>query len=352
MPIDRLPESVHTLYAELLEQTLHAEAEAVAERLPAPGSFVSKEVHGGTYWYLQRSESGRRRQYYLGRDTPALRRWMERVAERRREQAPDAARRAEIVAMLAAGGAFRERPAVARVLRLLAETGVFRLGGALVGTQAFTAYGNLLGVRCEAASSRTEDIDVAQERDIAVALDPAAVPADVERILRDADARFFAVPALDPRQPSTSFRVRGRDLRVDLLTPGRGGETAPVRLPHLRTAAQPLPFLGFLLAGTQPAVVLEGSGVLVNVPDPARFLLHKLWLSAQRSSAFAAKSRKDLRQASQLLEVLHADRPGDLRVAWSHLEPRRRAAVLAAAERLEPEARERLAGITDAPHPA
>lgn len=345
MPIDRLPESVHTLYAELLEQALQAEAETVAKRLPAPGSFVSKEVRGGTYWYLQRSEGGRRRQYYLGRDTPALGRWMDRVAERRREQAPDAARRAEIVAMLTAGGAFRERPAVARVLRLLAEAGVFRLGGVLVGTQAFTAYGNLLGVRFEAASARTEDIDVAQERGIAVALDPAAVPADIEAVLRDADARFFAVPALDPRQPSTSFSLRGRDLRVDLLTPRRGRETAPVMLPHLRAAAQPLPFLGFLLAETQPAMVLEGSGVLVNLPDPARFVLHKLWLSAERPPAFQAKARKDLRQASQLLEVLHLDRPADLRRAWRQLEPGRRRAVLAAAERLKPAVRERLVGL-------
>jgi len=344
VPIDRLPESVHTLYAELLEQALQAEAEAVAARLPAPGSFVSKEVRGGRYWYLQRSEGGRRRQYYLGRDTPALRRWMDRVAERRREQAPDAARRAEIVAMLAAGGAFRERPAVARVLRLLAEAGVFRLGGVLVGTQAFTAYGNLLGVRFDAASARTEYIDIAQERGIAVALDPAAVPADIEAVLRDADARFFAVPALDPRQPSTSFSLRGRDLRVDLLTPRRGEETAPVMLPHLRAAAQPLPFLGFLLAETQPAVVLEGSGVLVNVPDPARFVFHKLWLSAERPPAFQAKARKDLRQASQLLGVLHLDRPADLRRAWRQLEPRRRQVVLAT-EGLKPAARERLVGL-------
>jgi hypothetical protein len=345
VPIDRLPESVHTLYAELLEQTLQAEAEAVAGRLPAPGSFVSKEVRGARYWYLQRSEAGRTRQYYLGRDTPALRRWMERVAEQRREQAPDAARRAEIVAMLAAGGAFRERAPVARVLRLLAEAGVFRLGGVLVGTQAFSAYGNLLGVRVVAASARTEDIDVAQERGIAVALDPAAVPADIEAVLRHADARFFAVPTLDPRQASTSFSLRGRDLRVDLLTPQRGGETAPVTLPHLKAAAQPVPFLGFLLAATQPAVLLEGSGVLVNVPDPARFLLHKLWLSAERPVAFQAKARKDLRQASQLLEVLHLDRPADLRRAWRQFETGRRTAVLAAAERLEPEARARLAAL-------
>jgi hypothetical protein len=38
--------------------------------------------------------------------------------------------------------------------------------------------------------------------------------------LRASDSRFVAVPELDPRNPSTSFKVRGRGLRLDLLTPG------------------------------------------------------------------------------------------------------------------------------------
>jgi hypothetical protein len=63
--------------------------------------------------------------------------------------------------------------------------------------------------------------------------------------LRAAEPRFFAVPGFDPREPSTSFKVRERDLRVDFLVPGRG--TRPVLLRHLKTAAQPLPGLEYLL---------------------------------------------------------------------------------------------------------
>ena len=55
MPFQRLPESVQTLYAELLEQTIQAEAEAALLSAPQ-GTFVSKTVKGGTYWYLQRTE--------------------------------------------------------------------------------------------------------------------------------------------------------------------------------------------------------------------------------------------------------------------------------------------------------
>lgn len=349
MPIERLPESLQTLYAELLDQVLQADAEAAAAGLPPSGAFVSKEVRGSLYWYLQRSEGARKRQVYLGRDSPALRRWMEDVRKLRREREPDEERRAEIVAMLAAGGAYRERATVGRLLRILSATGIFRLGGVLVGTQAFTAYGNMLGVRFESRSARTEDVDLAQERDIAIALDPDAVPVDVAAALREADPGFLAVPSFDPRSPSTSFKVRGRDLRVDLLTPQRRDEERPVQLPLLGAAAQPLPFLGYLLAEPQAAVVLEGSGVLVNVPQPARFAFHKLWLATERPAVQQAKAAKDLRQGAQLLELLAADRPHDLGAAWRAVEARLRRAVRQTVERLEPTLRDRLREIVGSP---
>lgn len=44
-------------------------------------------------------------------------------------------------------------------------------------------------------------------------------------------------------------------------------------------------------------------------------------------------------------EVLRLDRPADVTRAWRQLERGRRRAVLKAAERLEPEVREGLAGL-------
>ena len=55
MAIQRLPESHLTLYAELLDQMIPAEAEAVVEGMLS-GSFTSKKIKGNTYWYLQRSD--------------------------------------------------------------------------------------------------------------------------------------------------------------------------------------------------------------------------------------------------------------------------------------------------------
>jgi hypothetical protein len=329
MPFQRLPETVHTLYAELLDQVIRAEAELPPD-LPRQGSFVSKLVKGRRYWYLQRVEGDRRRQHYLGPESEQLLGWMREVGEQRRRSAPDAARRAELVEMLVAGGAGRESAPVTKVLAILADSGVFRLGAVVVGTQAFTCYANLLGIRFEKTTTRTQDIDLAHDSSVGIALAPEPPQIDVLATLQQAEPAFVAVPELDPRSPSTSFKVRGRDLRVDILTPARGRATeSPVWIPWLRTAATPLPFLGYLIEETVQVVLLGGSGVLLNVPPPGRFALHKLWLARQRPIAEQARSRKDVQQATQLLEVLLADRPEEIRLAWAALErrPRERSAV-------------------------
>ena len=349
MPYQRLPESVQTLYAELFEQAVHAQADAAAAGA-GQGTFVSKTVKGGTYWYLQRMEGDRKRQHYLGRESPALLAWMEEVRQARARSAADEAQRAKLASMLAAGGAATESAPVIKVLSLLADSGVFRMGGVLVGTQAFAAYGNMLGVRFEKQSLGTQDVDVAQDRAIGIALSQEASPVNVEESLAQSGMGFFPVPALDPRLPSTSFKIRGRDLRVDFLTPvlerGTTGpeSTKPVFLPALGVSAHPLRFLHYLIQDPAQAVLVGGSGILVNVPDPARFAFHKLWISGKRPVSEQAKALKDLRQAGDLLEVLLDDRPGDLPLAWEGLEsnPSVVKTVRRMIGRLAPELQERI----------
>lgn len=316
----RLGESVHTLYAELLDQLRAADAETAVRGLS--GTFVSKTVRGRTYWYLQQSEGAAKKQFYVGVESPELLARIEAAATQRESVAADEKRHREIVGMLGAGGMYRETAALGVVLRVLADAAVFRAGGVLVGTQAFTALANVLGVSFENASLRTADVDVAH--DISVPLGLPEPPVDMLERLRAQEPAFFAVPGLDSREPSTSFKVRGRDLRVDFLTPrGRDRAMKPIYLPHLRVAAQPLEGLDYLIEASIDAAVLAGAGIRVNVPAPARFAFHKLWLAAVRPASEAAKAKKDLRQAEQVLEVLLDDRPDDLVAAWNELTRRR-----------------------------
>jgi len=119
--------------------------------------------------------------------------------------------------------------------------------------------------------------------------------------------------------PSTSFKIRGQALRVDLLCPKRGAADDPVFIRRFGAAAQPLAYLDYLLAELERAVLIDGGAALVNVPGPARFAFHKLLVATLRPAAFQAKAEKDVVQAAQVLEVLVEARPGDLRPAWDSL---------------------------------
>ncbi len=325
MAVDRLPQATQAIYSDLLDLSIRSEAERLRRQHPA-GSFVSKVIASKRYWYLQESALGARRQRYLGVESKSLLDWMRQIDSARAELRMDEVRRAQLVDMAVAGGADREPAAVGKVLKLLSELGVFRLGGVLVGTRAYRAYGPMLGVRLGARSAQTHDIDVAfgGEVSIAIAADEQVAAAAA---IRGAGLGFHDVPELDSRLPSSSFKVRGRELRIDFLTPALSrARTRPVEIRALGVHATPLPFLEFLLDGADNAVLLALSGVLVRVPDPSRFALHKLWLAAQRPAAQANRATKDRVQAARILEVLLEDRASEVRTALATLPPTGRAA--------------------------
>ena len=158
-----------------------------------------------------------------------------------------------------------------------------------------------------------------------IAADPTldiAVPgtkADLPAALESLETGFLPVPGLDPKSPTTSFKVRGQSLRVDLLTPSVGTQSRPVHMPRFSAAAQPLRFLDYLIESPVRAAVVNGGAVAVSVPDAARFALHKLMIAGERPAAMQSKREKDLLQAAQVLEVLNEDRPGDIALAWEAL---------------------------------
>lgn len=317
--MQRLPATIQVLYAELVAQLTALEAQRSIGH--AAGTFVAKAVKGQSYIYFQHSlPGGGVEQIYLGRSTPALDDVVERYREARSRVIPDLEEVARLCAALRAGGAAITDTAAARVLRALADAAVFRLGGVLVGTQAFIILGNMLGVSWQQGLLRTDDLDIAGERSLAVAV--PELRADIPRVLDSLEMGFLPVPGLSPREPSTSFKIRGRPLRVDVLTPATGRRRAPVRIERFGTAATPLPFLDFVLEDAQSAASVNGGGVLVLVPHPARFALHELITAHRRPAALQTQADKDLRQATQLIELLGSDRPGDLGAARAALERR------------------------------
>ena len=320
--MERIPLETQTLYAELLEQLTVLEAQRSIGSLK--GGFTTKANRGQTYYYFQYSEPGGvRKQLYIGKESPALTKLVKSWESEQDVVRADQQSIQRLCAQLRVGGAITTNHAHARVLRGLADAGVFRMGGVLVGTHAFAAMGNMLGIHWERAGLQTQDVDIASERNLDLVLpdqDAMDLPDTLERL----QMGFLPVPALKPDQPSTSFKVRKSPLTVDVLTPARkrSEEYRTVNLPKFGTKGQALLYLDYLIENPQPAVVINGGGVLVNVPDPARYALHKMIVAEQRSTAEHAKRNKDLRQAVLLISLLAEERPGDLMFAWEKLVER------------------------------
>jgi len=312
--VERQPLVIQTLYAELMEQMLALEAGRSIGN--AEGCFTTKTIKGEAYVYFQHSDpGGRKRQIYLGKKGPSLERVMERFSADREAVKQDQSEVKRLCALLRTGGAMTTNNTSARVLRAFAQSGLFRLGAVLVGTHAFTSLGNLLGVKWAHSALQTQDVDIAGESRMGIAFPHAK--ADVPFVLDQLEMGFLPIPSFKPGQPSTSFKVRGRSLRVDFLTPATGSRNrGPVHIPRFSVAAQPLSFLDFLIETPEHGVIIDGGGVLVQVPSPARFALHKLIICAERGVTGHTKIEKDLLQVSQLVQILAEDRPGDLVFSW------------------------------------
>ena len=297
-----------TAYSELL-------ASLRLSAIPDRGlSYFTRKVKGKDYWYVQHTVGSSKRSQYIGPDTEEIR---QRIAQCRQKQHETKSLQPQLdrlVATCVATGLQTLTAAEARVYEVLAQSGVFEAGAVIVGTHAFLHIGNMLCVQWAQPISRTDDLDIAREQTIAVAAPP--VEADIGDVLLKADRGVIAVRALDPRQSSTRFRYRNQDLTVSMLTPARDRPSSnPVLLTGLNAAAEPTLYLDYLLDDSQPAAVPAGSGILIRVPHPARFALHKLVVSQRRPKAPAAKSRRDLAQAAAVLDVLKDLRPGDIDLA-------------------------------------
>jgi hypothetical protein len=112
------------------------------------------------------------------------------------------------------------------------------------------------------------------------------------------------VPGMPSQAPSTSVKLKGRDgLRVDVLTHGEElGKTVP--LPQLKWHAETVPYYDYLLAEPSRAASLAGGHCIpLTLPQPQRFVWHKLYASAERK-ARPEKAEKDLLQAATLGAVL------------------------------------------------
>lgn len=342
---DRLPLALQTVYADLVDRCA---TDAFDEDFPNGGRFARRRVKERDYWYFVENRAGpdgKRAQKYVGPDSPEL---QERIARHGQAKAAWRERR-QMVNALRRSGLPSPDERTGELLEALARAGVFRLRACLVGTVAFQCYAGLLGVRLPGAAVRTGDLDLAQFHSVSVAIAGDERTPPLLEVLRGVDPSFHEIPyAMDGRLTAAYAGAGG--YRVEVLVPNRGSPLdEPQALPAIGAMAIPLRFLDFLIYDAIPAAMLHDGGVLVNVPRPERYALHKLIVSRRRREG-AAKIDKDVAQAEILLGILAERRKADLRDAWNELRergPKWRRLVDEALEEVSAETRQRLAAVVD-----
>ena len=278
------------------------------------GTPTARERGGRIYWYDRYRIGDETQERYLGEDSTALRSRMDRY-EALKESRDDRRReRARLVRLLRGERFLGMDNATGSLVGALARAGVFRLGGVLVGTNAFRMYEGELGIRLGFdQTAMTNDIDIASFEKLSLALEETVLPS-MEEVFGDFE--FSPVTSLDKGKVWRWRQTKNQTL-VEFLTPSFSEEEDLRELAALGVSAQSLHFLNYLIASPIHAAGVYRDGILVHIPRPENFAVHKLIVAdRRRDGPDSIKARKDLMQAELLLEVLAEDRPTDLLEAY------------------------------------
>jgi hypothetical protein len=278
------------------------------------GTATPRERRGRTYWYDRYRIGSQIKERYLGEDSEALRLRLAQHEQLKEGRAQRRRERTRLVRLLRSERFLGMDGATGSLLAALARTGAFRLGGVLVGTNAFRIYEGELGLRLSFdQSAMTNDIDIASFEALSLALGETVLPS-IEDVLGDFD--FTPVPSLDSGKVWRWRQSRG-EILVEFLTPSFSEEEGLREFPALGVSAQALHHLNYLIAEPIHAAAVYRDGVLVKVPRAERFAIHKLIVAdRRREGPDSLKARKDLLQAELLIAMLAEDRPGDLAEAY------------------------------------
>ena len=293
MRVSSLSLSAQTAYAELFAQTQAFELGNALAGLV--GAFHKRTLKGRQYWYFAyRDMDQKGRMAYVGPDNERVRALVVRFEQTKLEKplAPPAR-------MAIAAGCTPAAPKHFRIIKRLAEYGFFSAGGILIGTHAFLALGNMLGVRWRDGAA-TLDVDFAHAgQNVSVAL-PADLKIDVHGALESLEMGLLPISQFNGRTGAQYRNPADQELRLDFVT-SMTRDGAPVEMPDMNLALEPLKFMEFSLEQTVQGCVFSNLGAcVVNLPAPERLAVHKLIVYGERPARERTKSMKDLLQAVSL----------------------------------------------------
>jgi hypothetical protein len=308
MAIRRHSQVAQAAYGDLVSLLLD---ETVTDIQGAP---TPRQINGRTYWYDRYRLGGDIKERYLGEESPELLDRLTSYEKLKEDRASRRKARARLVRLLRSERYLGLDGATGSLIAALARTGAFRLGGVLVGTPAFRLYEGELGLRLSLdQTAMTNDIDIASFEKLSLAIGDTVEPA-IQDVLGQLD--FEPVPTID-RGRVWRWRQATTETMIEFLTPSFEEEEGIRDLPALGVSARAFHHMNYLIGEPIHAAAIYREGVLVRIPRPERFAIHKLIISSRRQAGpDSLKARKDLLQAEILLEILTEDRPFDVAEAY------------------------------------
>jgi hypothetical protein len=280
-----IPLNFLTMYADLAQNVRRTSLEY--------GSVVTRIKKGIPYLYVVSKNGATRLEKYIG---PANDPDAQRHAADLRQAAPKARALRTTVSALKQVRIPAPTLALGRVVEAMANADLFDQGVVLIGTAAFQTYAGIVGYYLPDVTLITNDADI-----LVASFSATTEPKDLETILKNANPTFRALIHFDDRLPRIFKSDDG--FAVDVLTKYGRGRKSPVLLDDLGCSAEAMKFMEYLAEESMEAVVLYGSGVLVKVPPPVRFAIHKLLIAPERRGRFVVKRSKDLAQARDLIDI-------------------------------------------------
>lgn len=304
-------------YSELFQTLEHTNIEFFGRAL-REGTFVKRTINNRQYWYFKKMTKGQIEYVFVGPDTVNLNNYVGQVKETKPiliQQVRD----------LVQSGGYQFRGTAAGILSSLSDAGIFAAGTVLVGTNAFLAYQNMLGIKWVAPKETlsTLDVDFAQSQRLSLGV-PLNVSEPVQKTLLKLNAKPTWRSLTQTGKPWIyQIQEGATTFDIEFLTPLVGPEpkkSSTVSLPWLGVGAQPIRFMDYLVENSvRGAVALERGAILVNLPDPGRFALHKLIVAERRSPESLLKKKKDRLQSGAMIEFLSKETPEILDLAWADL---------------------------------
>lgn len=194
----------------------------------------------------------------------------------------------------------------AKVLRFLDNDGV-ATRFMVIGTNALYAYEAMAGVRFKSDLTATKDFDLlwdSRQRIVMLAQTADGADQGLMGLLKRVDKSFT-------RNTERTFQaVNSKGFAIEVLRP-----LEPVEPPLITDGDRLVPMhlagLDMLLAvpaATETVIAEDGFPLRIRVPDPAAYVLHKLWV-ADRPDRRPDKARRDRQQAMAVASLIREQLP-------------------------------------------